>query len=196
MKKYLFILPAFLIVFFAVPAAIVSAATSTTTINVAVASVISITSGGTLSLSVTPSGSGAQTVANDTVTVSTNDSAGYTLQLANSSATTAVLTSGANTIAASAGTQGSPVVQAVNTWGYCVTGIGGFVCPSSSSASQAISATYKFAGTPLSAAPNTIKTTATTATNDTTSVWYGVAVDTSKPSGTYSSTVTYTGTAN
>lgn len=197
MKKYFFIIPSSFLLLFVLPSTIVSAATSTTTVNVAVASVITISSGGTLSLSVTPSGSGAQTVGSDTVTISTNDSAGYTLKISNSSASTANLISGSNTISPSAGTQASPTTpQLVNSWGYCVTGVGGFVCPSTASASQAISNTYSFAGTPLSASPNTLKATATTATNDTTVVWYGVSADTTKPSGTYTSTVTYTGIAN
>jgi hypothetical protein len=49
---------------------------------------------------------------------------------------------------------------------------------------------------PASGSGVTIKATAATATNDTTTVWYGVKVDTSKPSGTYSDIVTYTGVTN
>jgi hypothetical protein len=197
MKNFFFSITTFFLLLFVLPSAIVSAATATTTVSVSVAAVITISSSGTLNLSVTPSGSGAQTVGSDTVTISTNDTAGYTLKISNSSASTANLISGSNTISPSAGTQASPTVpQLVNSWGYCVTGVGGFVCPSLASASQAISNTYSFAGTPLSATPNTLKATATTATNDTTTVWYGVTADTTKPSGTYTSTVTYTGIAN
>ncbi|MBW4062073.1 hypothetical protein HJC99_05875, partial [Candidatus Saccharibacteria bacterium] len=46
------------------------------------------------------------------------------------------------------------------------------------------------------ASPNTLKTTSGTASNDTTTVWYGVAADTTQPSGTYTNSVTYTATAN
>lgn len=176
---------------------VAGAATTSTTINSAISSVISVfTSNGTVTANVTPTGAGAQTIASDTLTVSTNDTLGYTLQLADSDATT-TLTSGANTIAASSGNQTTPVVQAVNTWGYRVDGVGGFGAgPTSGQSSAAISGTIKFAAVPANSSPNTIKTTATTASNDTTTVWYGVAANTTQPTGTYSDTITYTATAN
>jgi hypothetical protein len=65
------------------------AATTSTTINSAISSVISVfTSNGTVTANVTPTGAGAQTIASDTLTVSTNDSLGYTLQIADTDATT------------------------------------------------------------------------------------------------------------
>jgi len=175
---------------------VAGAATTSSTINSAISSVISVfTSNGTITANVTPTGAGAQTIASDTLTVSTNDSLGYTLQLADSDATTTMI-SGANTIAASTGTQTTPVVQAANSWGYRVDSLGGFgVGPTSGQSSAAIGA-LKFAGLPASGSPNTLKTTATTASNDTTTVWYGVAANTSQPTGTYSDSVTYTATAN
>jgi hypothetical protein len=173
------------------------AATTSTTINSAISSVISVfTSNGTVTANVTPTGAGAQTIASDTLTVSTNNTAGYTLQIADSDATT-TLTSGSDTIPASSGSQGTPVAQSANTWGYRVDGLGGFGAgPTSGQSSAAISGTIKFAGMPANSSPNTIKTTATTASNDTTTVWYGVAANTSQPTGTYSDTITYTATAN
>ncbi len=176
--------------------AIAGAATGSTTVNSAISSVISVfTTGGTVNVNVTPTGSGAQTIASDTLTVSTNDALGYTLQIADADTNTN-LVSGSNNVAASAGTQTTPVAQAVNTWGYRVDSLGGFgVGPTTAQNSVAIGAT-KFAGMPASSAPNTIKTTATTASNDTTTVWYAVAANTSQASGTYSDTVTYTVTAN
>jgi hypothetical protein len=175
----------------------VGAATTSTTINSAISSVISVfTSNGTVTANVTPTGGGAQTIASETLTVSTNDTLGYTLQIADSDATT-TLVSGANSIAASSGSQGTPIAQAVNTWGYRVDSIGGFGAgPTSGQSSAAISGTIKFAGVPANSSPNTIKTTATTASNDTTTVWYGVAANTTQPTGTYSDTITYTATAN
>lgn len=180
----------------AVPTA-AGAATTSTTINSAISSVISVfTSNGTVTANVTPTGAGAQTIASDTLTVSTNNTLGYTLQIADSDATTTMV-SGSNTIAASSGTQASPVAQSVNTWGYRVDGVGGFGAgPTSGQNSAAISGTIKFAGMPANSSPNTIKTTSSTASNDTTTVWYGVAADTSQPTGTYSDTITYTATAN
>ena len=175
---------------------VAGAATASTTINSAISSVISVfTSNGTVTANVTPTGSGAQTIASDTITVSTNDTLGYTLQLADSDATT-TMASGSNTLAASTGTQTTPIAQTVNTWGYRVDGVGGFGAgPTSGQSSGAIGA-LKFAGVPASGTPNTLKTTATTASNDTTTVWYGVAANTSQPTGTYTDTVTYTCTAN
>jgi hypothetical protein len=172
------------------------AATTSTTINSAISSVISLfTSNGTVTVNVTPTGAGAQTIASDTLTVSTNDTLGYTLQIADTDATT-TLVSGANSIAAASGTQGTPLAQVVNTWGYRVDGLGGFGAgPTSGQASAAIGA-IKFAGVPANSSPNTLKTTATTASNDTTTVWYGVAANTTQPTGTYSDSVTYTATAN
>ena len=87
--------------------------------------------------------------------------------------------------------------MATNTWGYRVDSLGGFGSgPTSSQNSAAISGSIKFAAVPATASPNTLKTTSGTASNDTTTVWYGVAADTSQPSGTYTDSVTYTATAN
>ena len=174
-----------------------AASTTSTTVSSAISSVISLlSSSGTVNVNVVPTGAGAQTLSSDTVTVSTNDSSGYTLQLAETSAASA-LTSGGNTIPASAGTQGTPIAMAANTWGYRVDGIGGFGAgPTSTQSSAAISGTIKFAAVPATASPNTLKTTSGTASSDTTTVWYGVAANTSQPTGTYTNSVTYTVTAN
>lgn len=176
---------------------IAGAATSTTTISSVISPVISLfTSGPTVNLPVTPTSGGSQTIASDTVTVSTNDSAGYTLQLADTSSSNTNLVSGSNNIAASAGTQAAPVAMVTNTWGYRVDSIGGFGAgPTSGATNQAISA-VKFAGMPVSTSPNTIATTATTASNVTTSVWYADAANFSQPSGTYTTSITYTATTN
>ncbi len=176
---------------------VASAATASTTVSSVVSPVISLfTTNGTVNVNATPTGSGVQTIASDTVTVSTNDSSGYTLQLAETGAS-GTLTSGGNTIAASAGTQTTPVVMANNTWGYRIDSIGGFGAgPTAPASNAAVSGTIKFAAVPATASPNTIKTTSGTASNDTTSVWYGVAVNTTQPTGTYTNSVTYTATAN
>jgi hypothetical protein len=175
----------------------VSALTASTTISSNISSVISLlTTNGTVNVDVLPTGSGAQTVASDTVTVSTSDTSGYTLSLSETGASSA-LVSGSNTIPASSGSQAVPVVQATNTWGYAVQSVGGFngsgYAPASSTA---ISGTLKFAGMPATGTPNTLKTTSGTASNDTTTVWYAVAANTSQPSGIYTDSVTYTATAN
>lgn len=173
-----------------------SALTASTTINSTISSVISVlTTNGTVTLDVIPTGAGAQTIGSDTVTVSTNDPAGYTLQLSTTGASTA-MTSGAYSIIAAAGSQASPAAMAVNTWGYRVDGVGGFGAGPTSSASSAAMSSTTFAGVPSNSSPNTIKTTSGTATSDTTTVWYTVAADTSQEYGTYTTSVTYTATAN
>ncbi len=189
-----------LLVFFAIfsTTSVVSALTANTTITSTVSKVISLlTTSGSVNLDVVPTGAGAQTIASDTVTVSTNDVSGYTLTLSSSTASLP-LTSGSNTIPASSGTLGTPIVQTVNTWGYCVPSVGGFstFCPSGNASSAAISGSYKFAGIKASGSGDTIANTNTTASNATTTVWYGVAANTSQPSGTYTNTVTYTATIN
>jgi hypothetical protein len=179
----------------AIPVA-ASAVTATTTISSVISPVISLSTSGTVNLNATPAGAGVQTIASDTATVSTNDTAGYTLKLGETGAGT-TLVSGGNTIPASSGTQASPVAETANSWGYRVDGVGGFGAgPTSPASNAAISGSITFAGVAASGSPNTIKTTSTTASGDTTSIWYGVAVDTTQPTGTYTNSVTYTATAN
>ena len=196
-KRYRFFIGISLVVIFGAGATVISSVSAAnTTISSTISPVISLfTTSGTVNDNVTPTGSGAQTIQSDTVTVSTNDSSGYTLELAESLATT--LTSGSNTIPASSGSQTTPAVMAVNTWGYRVDGVGGFGAgPTTSASSAAISGTIKFAGVPVPASPNTLADTSGTASNARNNVWYGVAADTSQPTGTYTNTVTYTCTAN
>lgn len=170
------------------------AATTSTTISSVVGSTISLlSSSGTVNLDATPTASGVQTIASDTVTVSSNNAAGYDLKLGETAVATALI-SGSNTIPATAGTVASPQVLAVNTWGFRVDGLGGFGAgPTTGASNQAIGATT-FAAVPASGSPATIKSTSSTANNDTTTVWYGVAVNNSTPSGTYTNSVTYTAT--
>src|ERR1019366_7097194 len=94
--------------------AAVSALTASTTISSNISKVISLlTTNGTVNADVVPTGSGAQTIASDTVTVSTNDASGYALTLADTDATT-TLVSGANSVPASSGSQTTPIVEADN----------------------------------------------------------------------------------
>jgi hypothetical protein len=170
--------------------------TANTTINASIASVISMTTSGTVSISVTPTSSGAMSSASDTVSVSTNNTAGYALTLSDSNTNTD-LVKGSDTITADAGTQASPSNTLTNNrWGYRVDSVGGFGAGPTSAETNVSSSAYKWAGVPSSAAPNTLKSTATTASGDTTTVWYGVKSDSTKPNGIYTDTVTYTATTN
>lgn len=175
---------------------VASAMTTITTVSSTISPVISLlSSNGTVNLNAIPTAGGVQTIASDTVTVSTNNSAGYTLKLGETGASSA-LTSGGNTIAASIGNQTTPIAQTANSWGYRVDSVGGFGAgPTSGVSSQAIGA-LKFAAVPATGSPDTIVTSSSTASNATTTVWYGVVVNTSQVSGTYTNGVTYTATAN
>lgn len=167
--------------------------TAGTTINATVSSVISMTTSGTVALAITPTGSGSASSASDTVSVSTNNTAGYNLQLADSDATN-TLANGGNTIAAASGTFAAPAAMAVNTWGYRVDGAGTFGAGPTAAQTNVASLAGTWAGVPVSGSPHTIKSTSSVATNDTTTVWYGARVDTSKPNGIYTGTITYTAT--
>ena len=174
-----------------------SAATVTadTVINASINAVISMTTSTPVSISLTPTAGGVVSSSNDTVSVSTNNAIGYTLTLADFDASTN-LVSGPNTIAAHTGTQASPTTLINNRWGYRVDGVGGFGAGPTSAETDNASSTTTWAGVPATGSPNTLKTTSSTATNDTTTVWYGVRVNTSQPNGTYTDTVTYTATTN
>lgn len=173
---------------------------SNTTINATVNEVISMSTSGTVSLTLNPAGSGVVSSASDTVSVTTNKANGYNLSVADNDATT-TLVSGANTLTASSGTKTAPVALTNGTWGFAVasgtTGIGtnGFDA-SYSAESSSTSSTSKWAGMPATGSPMMIKTTATTASADTTTVWFAAKVATSQPTGTYTDTVTYTATTN
>lgn len=174
--------------------ALVSAASSNTVITATIGSTISMSSSGAVAINVTPAVGGAQTSASDTVSVSTNNTTGYTLTLADSDATT-TLVNGANSIAASAATQAASAVLANNTWGYHVDGVGNMATGGAVETNVG-SSSIKYAGVPATGAANTIKATAAVAVSDATTFWYAVKADTSKPNGNYIDTVTYTATTN
>lgn len=172
-----------------------SAATQSanTVINVTVAQVISISTSTPVAIGITPTPAGVVSSSSDTVTVNTNSSTGWNLTLADTDTDTD-LESGANAFTAHTGTQASPTALADNTWGYRIVGVGGFGAGAYSAETNQAGSTSTWAGVPSSAAPNTIKTSGGTATNDTTVIWYGVRATSSQPSGVYTDTVTYTAT--
>ncbi len=174
---------------------VAGAATSNTTISTTIASVISVTSSGTVTADITPTVSGAQTTSSDTVSVTTNDTAGYTLTLEDTNATTS-LTSGANNILATTGTQASPIALVSGRWGYRVDGVGGFGAGPTSSGSSTPIGSVTYAGVPANGSPNTLKTTSSTANADITTVWYSVAANATQPTGVYTDIVVYTALTN
>ena len=168
---------------------------STTTVSATVSAVISISTSSTVSISLTPTSGGVVSSASDTVTVSTNNTAGYNLTLADSDATTS-LASGGNTITAHGGTFASPTALTAGKWGYRIVSAGGFGGTAYTAETNNGSSSSTWAGVPATGSAQTVKSTGSTATNDTTTVWYGAKVDTSQPNGTYTDTVTYTATTN
>lgn len=179
-----------------VPMVASAASTSANTvINADISAVISMTTSTPITINLVPTGGGVVSSLSDAVSVSTNNATGYFLTLADNDANTN-LVNGANNIAAHAGTQASPTALVNNTWGYRVDGVGGFGAGPTSAETNNGSSTTTWAGVPATGSPNTLKTTSSTATNDTTTVWYGVRVNTTLPNGIYTDTVTYTATTN
>lgn len=151
-----------------------------------------------------------QTINKDTVSVSTNNSTGYTLKLIDGDTSNALcITPGGSCtgIPATSATSATPALMSgANQWGYhiddgtttwcstasnCASGLG---LPSTSAAT---STTVKFALVPLSSGTaDTLKVTSTTASSDTTPIYYAVNVDPTQPSGTFKDDVVYTATVN
>jgi hypothetical protein len=184
---------------------------STTISSVITANITAFTTNGTVNIDASSASGVKQTVNTDAVTISTNDTAGYTLTLQDGNNSNDLCTSpgaGCTGIAAHSGTFGTPTLMdssVINKWGYHIDGAtkwcnAGTTCGStfgtSLSSNQSPSATLKFAKVPLSGSPDTLKTTATTASSDVTNVWYAINIDPTQASGTYTDSVTYTATAN
>jgi hypothetical protein len=158
---------------------------------------INVLTSTTVNLPVTPTTGGVNSTAEDEVSVTTDATTGYTLTLLDFDTDTD-LDSAGDSMAASIGTQASPITLALNTWGYRVDGVAGFGAGPTSAQNSDASALYTFAGVPASnQTAHTLNTTSVAANPaDTTSVWYGVRVDTTKSNGTYTNQVTYTAVTN
>lgn len=131
---------------------------------------LTINTSGDITVPVVPSMGGTLNTASGTVTVTSTDVIGYDLYVR--AATTTNLTKGGDTIPASA--NGSPGTLSTNTWGYNATG-----------------STTNFVGMTMTDTLIHSLSGPSTA-GDVTSVTYGVKVDTTQPSGNYSTVVTYT----
>ncbi len=171
--------------------------TTNTTIGLTINPVIiSYSSGPTVTLgAITPDSTGKQSTASDTVSADTNDTAGLTISLQETSAVTTDMTSGGNSIATTTGTTGTPVTLANGKWGWRVDSLAGFGAGPGATISNAAPSALTYAGIPANASPFTIKTTATNGSTSST-VWYSARVNNTQPIGSYSTTVTYTITTN
>jgi hypothetical protein len=130
---------------------------------------LTISTSGNVALTVTPSDAGTVASASGTVTVVSTDVVGYKLYVRSLSSTD--MDNGGTVIPASA--NGSPAALAVNTWGYSLTG-GGTYTGMTLSDVLIRSATQPYTS------------------GDVTTVTYGVNVNNSKKSGSYSNAVIYT----
>lgn len=173
-------------------------ATNTTNVSANIGSTISVSnSTPTVNLNITPTASGSASSASDAVTVTTNNTNGYKLSIQGATTT---LANGANTLSADTGTPAAPAAITTGTWGYRWddSGSGGtsFAAgPTTAETNVASLTSTKWAG--MTTSPVQIKNTTTAATSgDTTTIWYGAKADTSKPSGAYTDTVTYTAAVN
>ena len=170
-----------------------TASTSNIQISAAIGSAISINTPTAVAVSLTPTAAGPVSIGSHTVTVSTNNSTGYKLYLKDADATLN-LVSGANNITPTAGSAGTPAaLSAMNTFGYAVAGAP-FAGSYTTGDNRVYSASETFAG--ITASDVQIKNTATTATNENTSVYWAVRADTSLPNGTYTDNVVYTAITN
>lgn len=170
--------------------------TATSVINGIINSAITITTSSPVNINVTPTTGAVLSSASDTVTVSTNNSTGYTLSLEMNGATN-TLAKGTDTIAAhTAAPGGTPSDLATNSWGFRVDGITNFGTGPTTAETNVTASARTWAGVPAKGSPFTIKTTSAPLANSTTSVWYAMKADTSKPSGTYTNTVLYTAVTN
>lgn len=158
---------------------------------------ITLTSGGTVSLDITPVSGVLCTIQSDTASVETDDTNGYTLTLANDDTDTS-LVNGASSIPVGSGTLASPVALAANTWGYRVDSLGSFGSGPTTNQSNVSPTSAVFAAVPASnATPDTIALTSSAANPAVdTVVWYGACANTSVTSGTYTTQVMYTAVAN
>lgn len=131
---------------------------------------LSITSGGSANLSVTPADTATQSYASIVTSVTSDDVVGYGLYLRALGSTN--LQQGSYAIPASANTVDGPL--AVNTWGYSTASTTSFTGIKSS---DRLIFDY-----------NGVSTDSTRAVN----VNYGINIDRSKPAGAYSAQVIYT----
>ncbi|MGI6612238.1 MAG: hypothetical protein ACOX0Z_01520 [Candidatus Nanosyncoccaceae bacterium] len=183
----------------ALPITGVLAASNTTTIKGTVSSVITISTGSEIDISVTPVGLESRiSSAKDTVIINSNHSTGYNLTIAmNGTNQNLTREGGTETIAPVNGTQTSPATLAKNRWGYRVDDVGEFGAGPSVVLSSAEDTTLTFAAIPTTDSPDNIGSSnqPSVSGGDAYDVWYAMNVDTTKPTGTYTGTVIYTATA-
>ena len=130
---------------------------------------ISLATNGSINIPITPTDSGTLGSGSGTVTVTSTDVVGYVLYIR--ALTSSDLTNGAAVLGASSNISAGAL--ATNTWGYNLDGSANFIGATTSD--------------------QLLRTrTGPFKNGDVTTVTYGVKVDNSKPSGSYSTTIMYT----
>lgn len=183
-----------------------------TTVQVVVADNITLTNTntGNTTLNILAGTGVKQSINKDTVTVATNSPNGYTLKIQDADASNHLCTApGASCtgIGPTSGTGGTPaLMSSANVWGYHIDNGTTTWCSTASNCAGALSlpvtsastsSTVKFAQVPISSgSADTLKSTSSTTAGDNTDVFYGVNIDSSQASGTYSDTIVYTATVN
>ncbi len=130
---------------------------------------LSISAGAAVNLSINPAATGTLASASNAITVTSTDVVGYKLYIR--AVTSTNMVQGATVIPASANV--TLAALAINTWGYNVNGSSNYLGITTSDA------LLKDAAGPFS-------------TGDVTTVYYGLNLDRTKRSGSYSSNVIYT----
>jgi hypothetical protein len=158
---------------------------------------ITLTSSSTVNINVVPGSSSTCTVNDDSVSITTDSSTGYTISFTDTTTSNSLVGSTTSVPAISA-SQSSPAILSANTWGYRVDGIGGFGSGPTSAVTNASTPSVTFAQVPTSTStPDTLATSTSPADPAvTTDVWYGLCVDQTTPAGSYSGNIVYTAVVN
>lgn len=160
-------------------AAFAVADTGSTTVNVTVGSQITLGNGST-TVNINPT-LGSTGTAVQTLTVTTNHAAGYTLSIQMNNASTSLM-NGLDAITATSNGS-TPAALQNNTWGW-----------NSSTSSSVAAATFKTI--PAQGSPANIASSVTTASAAPVYVTFGAQPTASLASGTYTGSVLYTATTN
>ena len=147
---------------------------------------------GEVNMDLAPTKEGALAIVSDTVKGTTNSPSGYKLYFSSNN-DTADIAGHYGTIRATSGTYESPSTLQLTdaqpaVWGYAVAGLNNFDA-NYSVASPSDDA--KFAAMPVAGSEQLIHTHTSTATDDTTEIYYGVKANLGIPAGDYQTAVRY-----
>jgi hypothetical protein len=159
---------------------------------------ISLTSSSTVNLNTIPTTSSSCTVSEDSVSVLTDASTGYSLSINDFNTDNNLDGSHGSSIPSLSSTSSSPTSLSSDTWGYRVDGVLGFGAGPTSSQTNGTVPSLTFAQVPISTSTGDIIASSTSAADPAvaTSIWYGLCANVSIPSDTYMDSVVYTAVVN